>query len=254
MAFSVGDHSCCGNIIEGALGGIVFSGNDNLIACSNALFDCFVGIQFSTTVDSIENIVVSNNTMRKFTRTGASPAIGVWFATSQGTIDNVTITGNVFKDFADDVGAAQFIRIDLTENMSNVSINGNSFHTADVGILASVAAGTMTNFSIQDNIFDSVSLPSSGTVYTGAGSILRNNIGFITENSGTATLLNANTTIAVTHGLDITPTVINIAWRENPTNTIEDWWIDTIGSSTFTLNGVDPGASNLDFGWEAKVR
>jgi hypothetical protein len=73
------------------------------------------------------------------------------------------------------------------------------------------------------------------------------------EARGTATLLNANTTVVVTHGIGVVPTVINICWRENPTNAIADWWVDTITATAFTLNGVDPGVSNLDFGWEAKV-
>jgi hypothetical protein len=88
----------------------------------------------------------------------------------------------------------------------------------------------------------------------GSGNIVRDNKGFVSENSGTATLLNGNTTVTVAHGCSATPTVINIAWRENPTNAIGDWWVDTIGATNFVLNGVDPGASNLDFGWEAKVR
>ena len=77
--------------------------------------------------------------------------------------------------------------------------------------------------------------------------------GNIYENSGTDTLLNGNTSVIVAHGLSAAPTVINITWRENPDNVIADWWVDTIGVDNFTLNGVDPGASNLDFGWEAKV-
>ena len=88
----------------------------------------------------------------------------------------------------------------------------------------------------------------------GTNTIVRDNVGWVTENSGTATLLNANTSIVVAHGLAATPTSISITFAENPTNLIADWWIDTIGAANFTLNGSNPGASNLDFGWEAKVR
>uniref|UniRef100_A0A6M3IYG0 Putative pectate lyase n=1 Tax=viral metagenome TaxID=1070528 RepID=A0A6M3IYG0_9ZZZZ len=85
-------------------------------------------------------------------------------------------------------------------------------------------------------------------------SIIRNNAGYVTENSGTATLLNANTSVVVAHGCAATPTFISITWAENPTNVIADWWVDTIGATNFTLNGVDPGASNLTFMWKAEVR
>ena len=89
----------------------------------------------------------------------------------------------------------------------------------------------------------------------GANDIIHSNLGYVTENSGTATLLSGNTTLAVAHGLDVTPTVVNIAFREQGTADYGRWWVDTIGAANFTLNvSVDPGASNLDFAWEAKVR
>ena len=61
--------------------------------------------------------------------------------------------------------------------------------------------------------------------------------------------------LAVAHGLAATPTVINIAFREQGDADYGRWWVDTIGATNFTLNvSVNPGASNLDFAWEAKVR
>jgi len=97
---------------------------------------------------------------------------------------------------------------------------------------------------------------TTGAAYMGAGAVViaRDNKGYVTENSGTATLLNGNTTVVVVHGLSATPTVILITFAEDPTNLMADWWVDTANSDNFTFNGVDPGASNLDFYWEAKVR
>ena len=84
---------------------------------------------------------------------------------------------------------------------------------------------------------------------------IRDVIGFTNENSGTATIASGDTTEAVAHGLAATPTVINIAFREQGTSDFGRWWVDTIGAANFTLNvSADPGASNLDFAWEAKVR
>jgi hypothetical protein len=95
---------------------------------------------------------------------------------------------------------------------------------------------------------------SGGVAYTGTNNTIKQNVGYVTENSGTATLLNGQTSVTVTHGCGFTPTLgeISIVWGENPTNLIADWWIDTIGTTTFKLNGVDPGASNLDFGWSIR--
>ncbi len=71
-------------------------------------------------------------------------------------------------------------------------------------------------------------------------------------NHGTATLLNTATTVVFAHGLAGTPTWVTIAWKEDPTNAIADWWW-TADATNITLNGVDPGASNLDFSWTAGI-
>jgi len=87
------------------------------------------------------------------------------------------------------------------------------------------------------------------------GIVNRGNVGsFISSNGGTATLVSGQTHIHVTHGLNYTPSIheISIVWAENPTNVIADWWIDGISSTEFVLNGSDPGASNLDFGWSVR--
>lgn len=81
------------------------------------------------------------------------------------------------------------------------------------------------------------------------------NYGHVSENSGTSSITSGQTTKVVAHGLSATPTVISIEFREQGTADYGRWWVDTIGASNFTLNvSADPGASNLDFAWEAKVR
>jgi len=71
---------------------------------------------------------------------------------------------------------------------------------------------------------------------------------------GAATLLSGTTSLAVNHGLSTTPNVINIMFAEQGTNDYGRWWVDTVGAAQFTLHvSADPGASNLDFWWEARV-
>ena len=82
------------------------------------------------------------------------------------------------------------------------------------------------------------------------------NIGHVTENSGTGSIASGTTSDVITHGLDVTPTAANITvtLTEDPTNTPGAIWVDTIGATTFTVNCEnDPGASNLDFSWQAIV-
>jgi len=86
-------------------------------------------------------------------------------------------------------------------------------------------------------------------------SMARNNYGTVTENSGTSAIASGQTTKVVAHGLATTPTAVSIDFREQGTSDYGRWWVSALGSTGFTLNvSADPGASNLDFGWEAKVR
>jgi len=78
--------------------------------------------------------------------------------------------------------------------------------------------------------------------------------GYVTKNSGTATILSGSTTIQVTHGLATTPTGVQITPTANTTNPISFWWIDTLTSGNFTINvNTNPGASGATFDWRAVI-
>lgn len=89
-----------------------------------------------------------------------------------------------------------------------------------------------------------------------ASAIVRNNIGFVTENSGTGSIASGATTATITHGCSRTPTVddIQITFAEQGSNDYGRFWVDTITSTQFRVNvSADPGASNLDFGWKVEI-
>lgn len=139
-------------------------------------------------------------------------------------------------------------------------IHGNNFRSFVSGafpnlpkhdILLSNGADTQRT-KIYENVFEGAK--TSAISNGGNDTEVCFNTGWVTENWDTATLLNGNTSVVVTHGLSAAPTAFSITWGEDPTNAIADWWIDNINATNFTLNGADPGASNLDFYWEAKVR
>ena len=96
---------------------------------------------------------------------------------------------------------------------------------------------------------------SSNFYQTGVTTIvLQNNVGYVTENSGTATLVNGNTSIAVTHGLNVTPAAGDIivtpieAWGN-----MTQFYIDTYTATQFTIHAdLNPG-QDVDFAWKAIV-
>ena len=102
---------------------------------------------------------------------------------------------------------------------------------------------------VEGNYFTNVALVS---VQTATRSSIKNNFGYVTENSGTATVLNTTTSIVVTHGLSYTPSLqhIMVLGAENPTTAVGTIWVTTITSTQFTINVEnDPGASNFDMVW-----
>ena len=184
-----------------------------------------------------ENIIVSN-IIEDAARSGI-------FLSGDGHV----VEANQIRNSNTSNGDYDGIRIDSDYNV----VTGNNIHDSTPRQKYGIREGAGVDFNkIEGNRIEGV--VTAGILRVGANTTIQFNQGHITENSGTATLLNANTSVVVAHGLDATPTVILITFTENPTNLIADWWIDTVGAANFTFNGVDPGASNLDFYWEAKAR
>lgn len=96
------------------------------------------------------------------------------------------------------------------------------------------------------------------TIRPGTGTnSYRQNRGYLTESSGTSSIVSGTTTKVVAHGLARTPRAqdIIITPTNSPTADPGNFWITAIGSTNFTLNvRVDPGASGLDFSWAVKAR
>jgi hypothetical protein len=86
---------------------------------------------------------------------------------------------------------------------------------------------------------------------------VRFNRGFKTENEGPGTMLPADNSTVITHGLDITPNPqdILITISPKPTNDIGDVSIGTITSTTFTFQTRNnPGGAGMFFYWAIKSR
>lgn len=138
-----------------------------------------------------------------------------------------------------------------TASLDTIISGFKAYNNAGRGIRiqnANVLRTVIYNSDLRDNVGDNFS--DAGSPST----TIRSTYGYVTENSGTATIANGNTSIVVTHGLATTPTRVQITPRENPTNAVSFWWVDTLTATQFTINiNADPGASGLDFDWRAVV-
>lgn len=85
---------------------------------------------------------------------------------------------------------------------------------------------------------------------------ITNNKGFVTENSGTATLPTAGavTEIDVAHGLDVTPSAGDIMITPIETwGNITKFWISAYDGTNFTITVDAAPGQDVDFAWKAVV-
>jgi hypothetical protein len=112
--------------------------------------------------------------------------------------------------------------------------------------------GIVLNSGADNNEITSNEISTTSPITnSGASNTIKGNTGYITENTGTATVPNAATYIDVTHGLSATPAASRII--VTPTNNLGNaakYWIDNIGTTTFRINvDADPGAGTATFSW-----
>ena len=78
---------------------------------------------------------------------------------------------------------------------------------------------------------------------------------YVTENSGTATITAAATSIVVPHGCSYTPSALDVSvvLTNLPTADIGDVYVDTFGAANFTINCRNvPGAATAIFSWAVR--
>ncbi len=210
------------NICEGSTagGGLHINGSDKLLISDNFFENNYYeGVRFQ--YDN-SDVVVSDNMIFNNEQIGSGTRGGIRLL---NTVNNITITGNRCGD-------------------------NQGSKTQNYGIEA--ASATCTNVLIANN---DVTGNKTGGINPASGCTIINNLGYLTENYDTTYIANGDTTKVVTHGLATTPTIVNIHFLEQGTNDYGRWWVSDANTTSFVLNvSADPGASNLDFGWEAKVR
>ena len=102
--------------------------------------------------------------------------------------------------------------------------------------------------------------PNDSAGFSDAGGTriyVRQCLGYIVENTVTATIASGATSATIAHGLSYTPTSANTAWTvtylENPTDDPGPHYITGMNATHVIINVLrDPGASNLDISWSAQ--
>ena len=92
----------------------------------------------------------------------------------------------------------------------------------------------------------SATFGSSGS----GGNEISNNEGYVTENSGSATISNGNTSVTVSHGLVSTPSNIQLTGTHSE---VKDAYVTNVGSTSFEIHVDSAVSADRTVYWKARV-
>ena len=133
--------------------------------------------------------------------------------------------------------------------IAGMEIFGNGNSTRGYGIYIEPS---VNNYNIQSNAFFSNGQNAIYTTNASSTQIIRDNRGWVTENSGTANILNGTASVVVNHGLADVPTLVQVTAAG-----VQDagaYWFVAPASFTatqFTLSYSTTAGAQRDFFWRA---
>lgn len=145
-------------------------------------------------------------------------------------------------------------------NTNNFTVSncktGNSLYSGSqtYGIL--IDNGTSNNYSICNNLLTGNVVGGLSDGGTGTVKTISGNVGFLTKNVSTATILLGNTSVIVTHGLAETPTAQNILISPLVSTGSNPMFVDStsITSTQFTVRTSSAAAGDFSFSWQASIK
>jgi len=131
---------------------------------------------------------------------------------------------------------------------------GGLYTQAKAGI--EMGAESSSNLIYDNQIYTAYAgYMATAIVDAGTSNICKNNVGYITEKSSTATILSGQSAIIVTHGMGgvgqkLTPTNIIVTGSTSDTASL---YVDTIGDTYFTIHAAGAVGGNRTVYWRAEV-
>jgi len=107
-----------------------------------------------------------------------------------------------------------------------------------------IIVGSQTNIFVYRNIIAGIT--GSGMQYA----TIKQNRGYLTENSGVATISSGQTRVTVSHGLASAPSKVLVSPLAQPSGKI---WVENITSSSFDIVTDTAPSSGLNVAWYAEV-
>ena len=205
------------------------------------------GLQIGTT-STTENVVFLGCT---FAYNGGSGAVIGEFADNT-VFDDCNFVGNSTTTLNTGNGLSVAANAtDFTVTNCNFKNGWGSSGSQNYGL--AILAGTGDRYVIANNNFGTNGTGGAMLIgATGTNRHVTNNIGFVTKNSGTATILNGTLSIVVNHGLAGQPLSqdIIITPRLLPTVAV---FVSAVSATTFTIEAGGVVGADTAFNWVATI-
>jgi len=263
-------YHCNGNLIDGNVltnfqgssgGGIYFlhdaSRRNKFI--NNNVYNCYYGIKSSTTSLPGSCNIINGNRFENCSCDGIAIRQGESWIITDNIIDNTIIAlliNQVNKAIISEnqLVATEHSGIYIGESNNDIQISNNIIDSNGYAIYINEYCSSSMDIFITNNYFESGWEIIRGDL--DAISEISGNVGFTTENSGSAVITADSNSVVVNHGLDLTPTDGDIIVV--PTNSMSNavkFYVGTYTSTQFTITlDQPPGAATATFAWKAKVK
>jgi len=227
-----GDSFIVGNLISSGLNGITLDFTGTSVIMANFIHDIGLDAINGYNGPSRNSIIVN--------RFWVIGRMAIWIRNAGGIYigNGNSIIGNEFMDVDHDLNGVEAIRLqDVEETLVALNQFRGTNPVADVQ-----EWGTANNNVIVNNKI------VNGIVKLGANTVVRDNPGYATENSGSATIPNGSSSVTVNHGLAGTPTVV---WIEVTHSELADYTIINKTSTQFTVQLPSNVTADRTFTWYA---
>lgn len=242
------DSVIASNIVEDAdtAGIFVDADGDNFIVNGNKVYQSIAGTSYGILLSANGQLLRVVDNLIDGTHQGILVSAG-----DGEVIEHLLVAGNLISCEAN---AMRLSLVNAGEGSPAAAADGtinycefknNHVALAQYGILTPATDGVTTGLVIEGNDLRGATVGKLSTSFP-AGTRVRNNLGYVSENGGVVT--SQATGATVTHGCSDTPTNVSV----NALGTgVTGLAAITIGATTFTLSFS--GGGSHDFSWEAKT-
>jgi hypothetical protein len=195
-----------------------------------------------------KGVVVVGNIIQL--RPGTATAYGIFMNLTVADI-GILVEGNTIDCDAGTNGTSAGIYVTSSvASTQYIKIRGNHIEgfSGAGGVGINIASANILAAEIEGNTIENCTSPIANS---GTSTKIARNQGYVTENSGTATITAGQTSVNVTHGLATTPTRVVLTPTTDTAG--RRYWVSAKGATTFTITIDSTHTADITFDWRAQV-